>query len=61
MHKWDKEHRRLIREAGRHRNECPTCVRHVLDSRKYLNPSNLLKHLIAAHKYKPKRWWQFWR
>jgi len=62
----DKEHYKLLKVAVQYSQDCAICWRHcskVQDSTciKYTNPNNLLKHLTAAHGYRPKKWWQIWR
>jgi len=62
----DKEHYKLLKVAVQYSQDCRVCWRHCnkmqdFDYLKYINPNNLLKHLIAAHNYRPKKWWQIWR
>ncbi len=68
MHTGDKQHQKLQAEANKHGKYgdpvfCGICFKHTA-SKDYgfdQNPHNLLVHLVSAHGYKPKRWWQIWR
>ena len=56
---------KLRAEASKYSKTCHICYRHTYpDEFSNINSYNLLRHLIAAHGYKPekpKRWWEFWK
>jgi len=60
MKRDDKQHLKLQAEAGKHSMWCDICYRHWTHHSHTLS-HNLLSHLISAHGYMPKRWWQFWK
>ena len=69
MRTGDKQHQKLLAEARKHAASqgrawfCGICFRHTAHKSYgfHPNPYNLLKHLVSAHGYKPKHWWEIWK
>jgi len=69
MRTGDKQHQKLLAEARKYGDStapafCKTCFRHAAHKDygfRHLTSHNLLKHLVSAHGYKPRHWWQVWK